>query len=278
MHLDIGDLQSFYDGQTGRIARRLISERLREVWPSVRGLSVLGLGFATPYLRPFQSEAERVIALMPAPQGVSAWPGQSANLTALADETTLPLPDSSIDRVVVAHMLETSESLRPMLRQIWRILTPAGRIVVIAPNRTSLWAQVETTPFGHGRPFSRTQLNRLLTEAMFTPTASTTCLHMPPFAAAYLVRTGERWERWGKRMWPQLAGVHLTEAAKEVVALSPGRGLRQRVLKPALARPSLKATAGQVCQRPPVDASAQAGHEVRRLNRKIAPSAVRLSQ
>ena len=48
MHLDVGDLQSFYDGQTGRIARRLITERLREVWPNVRGLSVLGLGFATP--------------------------------------------------------------------------------------------------------------------------------------------------------------------------------------------------------------------------------------
>jgi SAM-dependent methyltransferase len=235
MHLDVGELQTFYDGQLGRISRRLINERLREVWPSVRGLSVLGLGFATPYLRPFQSEAERVIALMPGQQGVTAWPGQSANLTALADETALPLPDSSIDRVVVAHVLETSESLRPLLRQIWRVLTPAGRIVVIAPNRTSLWAQVETTPFGHGRPFSRTQLSRLLTEAMFTPTASTTCLHMPPFAAAYLVRTGARWERWGQKLWPQLAGVHLTEATKEVIALAPDRGLRQRVpAKPAL--------------------------------------------
>ena len=235
MHLDVGDLQSFYDGQTGRIARRLITERLREVWPNVRGLSVLGLGFATPYLRQFQTEAERVLALMPAQQGVINWPGQAANLTALTDETKLPLPDSSIDRVIVAHVLETSETLRPLLRQVWRILTPSGRLVVIAPNRTSLWAQVETTPFGHGRPFTRAQLNRLLSEAMFTPTAATTCLHMPPFGTAYIVRTGERWERWGKQLWPQLAGIHLTEAAKEVVALAPDRGVRQRVLKPALA-------------------------------------------
>jgi SAM-dependent methyltransferase len=172
---------------------------------------------------------------MPAQQGVINWPGQAANLTALTEETNLPLPDSSIDRVIVAHVLETSETLRPLLRQVWRILTPSGRLVVIAPNRTSLWAQVETTPFGHGRPFSRAQLNRLLSEAMFTPTAATTCLHMPPFGTAYIVRTGERWERWGKRLWPQLAGIHLTEAAKEVVALAPDRGVRQRVLKPALA-------------------------------------------
>jgi SAM-dependent methyltransferase len=235
MHLDVGDLQTFYDGAMGRVSRRLIRQRLREVWPSVRGLSMLGIGFATPYLQPFQGEAERVIAVMPAQQGVTAWPGQSSNVVALVDEGALPLADSSIDRVIVAHVLETSEALRPLLRQIWRILTPAGRVVVIAPNRTSLWAQFETTPFGHGRPFSRTQLHRLLVDAMFTPTASTTCLHMPPFGAKILVRDGARWERMGQKMWPQLAGVHLTEATKEVMALAPDRGLRQRVpAKPAL--------------------------------------------
>lgn len=236
MHLEVGELQSFYDGPTGRMSRRLIREQLREVWPSVRGLSVLGLGFATPYLQPFQSEAERVVALMPAQQGVTAWPGQAGNLVALADETNLPLPDASIDRVIVAHVLETSESLRPLLRQIWRVLTPAGRIVVVAPNRTSLWAQLEISPFANGRPFSRGQLERLLVDAMFTPTASTTCLHMPPFGTKLLVRDGARWERWGRKMWPRLAGVHLTEATKEVMALAPDRGLRQRVpAKPALA-------------------------------------------
>jgi len=236
MHLDVGELQAFYDGHLGQIARRLIRQRLREVWPSVRGQSVLGLGFATPYLRPFQGEADRVIALMPAQQGVIRWPAGPANLTALADESVLPLPDSSIDRVIVAHILETSEAMRPFLRQIWRILTPAGRLVVIAPNRTSLWAQFETTPFGHGTPFSRSQLSRLLQDAMFTPTAATTCLHMPPFGSRYLLRTGARWESMGQKIWPQLAGVHLAEATKEVMALAPDRGLRQRVpAKPALA-------------------------------------------
>lgn len=229
MHLDAADMQRFYDTPLGQVARRLIMQRLREVWPNTRGLSVLALGFATPYLRPFQNEAERLIALMPAQQGVMAWPGQAANLAALADETALPLSDSSIDRVIVAHVLETSESLRPLLRQVWRVLTPAGRMVVVAPNRTSLWAQFETTPFGHGRPFTRAQLNRLLTEAMFTPTASISCLHMPPFGAGMLVRSGARWERWGLKMWPQLAGIHLTEATKEVMAVVPGGGLRQRV-------------------------------------------------
>jgi SAM-dependent methyltransferase len=229
MHLDAGDLRKFYDSDLGQIARRFIRTRLREVWPNVKGMSVLGLGFATPYLRPFQGEASRVIALMPAQQGPVVWPGVSDNLVALTDESALPLPDACIDRVIVAHVLETTESLRPLLRQIWRVLTPSGRMVVIAPNRTSLWAQVETTPFGHGRPFTRSQLNRVLDDAMFTQTASTTCLHMPPFGVGFLVRNGVRWERWGSRIWPQLAGIHLTEVTKEVVGLAPTKGLRQRV-------------------------------------------------
>jgi SAM-dependent methyltransferase len=235
MHLDAADLQKFYDSELGQIARRYVRTRLREVWPNVKGMAVMGVGYATPYLRPFQGEAARTIALMPAQQGVTIWPAPNGNLTALTEETALPLPDACIDRVVVAHLLETTESLRQLLRQIWRVMTPSGRMVVIAPNRTSLWAQVETTPFGHGRPFTRAQLNRLLTDAMFTPTASTTCLHMPPFGTGLLVRNGERWERWGKRIWPQLAGVHLMELTKEVVALAPDRGLRQRVpAKPVL--------------------------------------------
>lgn len=235
MHLEAGDLQKFYDSDLGQIARRFIRTRLRELWPNVKGMSVMGLGYATPYLRPFQGEASRLIALMPAQQGVTIWPAQGANLTALTEESALPLPDACIDRVVIAHVLETTETLRPLLRQIWRVMTPSGRMVIVAPNRTSLWAQVETTPFGHGRPFTRAQLNRLLVDAMFTPTASTTCLHMPPFGAGLLVRNGVRWERWGQRVWPKLAGIHLTEVTKEVMALAPDRGLRQRVpAKPVL--------------------------------------------
>ena len=234
MHLDAAELQGFYDGDLGQISRRFIRGKLREVWPNVKGMAVLGVGYATPYLRPFQAEAARVIALMPAQQGVTPWPSQTANVAALTSESQLPLPDACIDRAIIAHVVETSEELRSLLRQIWRVLTPSGRIVVIAPNRLSLWAQFETTPFGHGRPFSRTQLNRLLAEAMFTPTASTTCLHMPPFGMRWLVRNGTRWERWGHRLWPQLAGVHLTEATKEVIALAPDKGSRQRVLKPVL--------------------------------------------
>jgi SAM-dependent methyltransferase len=229
MHLDAAEIQKFYDSPLGQVSARLIRRRLREIWPSVNGLSVLGLGYATPYLRPFRAEATRCIAMMPAAQGGALWPVRSPNLTALVDESALPIPDASMDRIIVAHQLENSEVVRPLLRQVWRVLAPAGRVVFIVPNRSSLWAQFETTPFGHGQPFTRSQLDRLLDDALFTTTASTTSLHMPPFGIRWLVRSGVRWEAWGRRIWPKLAGVHLTEATKEVMSLAPDKGLRQRV-------------------------------------------------
>jgi SAM-dependent methyltransferase len=234
MHLDVSDLKGFYDLQLGQVARQLIRKRIHQLWPSVRGQVVLGLGYATPYLRPLQAEAQRVMAMMPAQQGVLAWPQESGSLTALVEETDLPLPDASVDRVILVHMLETSEARRRLLRQIWRVLSGEGRLIVIAPNRASLWAQFETTPFGHGTPFSRAQLHRLLTDSMFTPVNYANCLYFPPFGARQLLRDGLRWEAIGSRLWRTFSGVVIAEATKQVYALAPEGGARRRVAKPVL--------------------------------------------
>src|SRR5258708_37449891 len=101
MRTDVLDFNDFYHSSLGQMTVRLLRARLREVWPNVRGEKVLGLGYATPFLRPFKEEAERVLAFMPAQQGVTRWPRKGANLTSLVDEMDLPLPDPSIDRVLL---------------------------------------------------------------------------------------------------------------------------------------------------------------------------------
>src|SRR5258707_100716 len=74
MQLDAADLADFYEGPLGLLTRRIIARHLRAIWPSAKGDCLLGYGFAVPYLRQFQAEAERVVALMPAQQGVVVWP------------------------------------------------------------------------------------------------------------------------------------------------------------------------------------------------------------
>lgn len=220
MQFDAQGLSAFYDQPLGLVTRRALVRRLRMLWPDLRGLRILGYGFAVPYLRPLLLEAERTVALIPAPQGAVAWPAGRA-LVALGDEDALPFPDAVFDRVLMVHGLEQAETTRPLLRQIWRVMAPAGRLVVIAPNRTGLWAQVERSPFAHGRPFSRGQLDRLLQELMFMPEQWDSALFFPPLKSRRFVRTGRSWDRAGRAIWPALAGVHLVEASKSIYALAP---------------------------------------------------------
>lgn len=238
MHLDVIDLREFYGRPLGRVARRLIARHVRALWPNLTGQSVMGLGYATPYLRTFIGEAERVIGLMPAQQGVVHWPPEGPGLTALAEETDLPLPDESVDRVLVVHGVENSEALRVMLRQIWRVLSPSGRVLLIVPNRRGLWARLESTPFGHGRPFSRGQLTRLLREAMFQPTDWAVSLFVPPINWRAMVRSAGVWERAGQYIGARFAGVILVEATKQIYAATPlpvERRIRGRAWRPVAA-------------------------------------------
>jgi SAM-dependent methyltransferase len=234
MQLDAGNLAQFYETPTGQIARRQIMRRLRLMWPDVRSLRLLGYGFAVPYLKPFLAEAERAVALMPAQQGVVAWPGEKV-LSALGEEDALPFPDTMFDRIIMVHALEAADAARPLMRQVWRVLAPAGRLVVVAPNRSSLWSQIEASPFAQGRPFSRSQLGRVLTQSLFVPERWDCALLFPPSSSRRLVRSGTAWERMGRRLWPGLAGVHLVEATKTLYgAPDPApAGRRKRVLASA---------------------------------------------
>jgi SAM-dependent methyltransferase len=228
---DVAQLMAFYDSPLGQVARRMIRRRLRSLWPQVTGQTVAGLGYATPFLRPFMGEAARVIALMPSRQGVRRWPRHEPGLVALADEAHIPLPDRSIDRLLMVHALECTEQLRPMMREVWRVLADSGRLLVVTPNRRGIWARLERTPFGHGRPFTVTQLSRVMTETLFAPTAVDRALFMPPIRSRVLLQSAAAWEKIGHRWFTQFSGVIMIEARKDVFAPT---GLAEVVRKPAL--------------------------------------------
>ena len=189
MYSDVVDLRQFYDAPLGHIAQRMVRRRVREVWPNVRGQSVLGVGFATPYLRGLQDEAERTVAIMPARQGVVRWPRGQANRVALSEDVELPFADLTFDRIVLVHALEVTESWAGLLRECWRVLAGGGRLLVIVPGRRGLWARADRTPFGHGHPYSAAQLQRLLRDHHFVPEQVARALYVPPFRSRFLMRS-----------------------------------------------------------------------------------------
>ena len=218
MSSDVVDLRDFYAGRLGQVARSMIRRRIRLVWPDATGLRVLGLGYATPYLRPFIAEAERVAAMMPASQGVLPWPPETPYRVALAEESELPLGDYSIDRVLLVHCVEFSEQLRPLLKEVWRVLAGGGRLLAVVPNRRGIWARIDGTPFGQGHPYTPGQLSRLLRDEGFTPERTAAALFVPPTNSRMILRSAGVWETIGERWFTTFAGVSMVEATKQIYA------------------------------------------------------------
>src|SRR6185295_3551968 len=238
MSIDVVDLRNFYAQRLGVVARRFIGRGIRARFADTRGLTVLGVGYATPYLGLFREEAERCLAFMPAVQGVVKWPTARPGLATLVDELDMPLPDSVVDRVLLVHALEMAHDPGALLREVWRVLAAGGRLLVVVPNRRGVWARMDTTPFGHGRPYSRSQITQLMRETWFTPIGWGEALHVPPVARGWFLRSAGAWERVGGVIAAPFAGVHIVEATKQVYRAIPAKRERQRLvpaLEPALA-------------------------------------------
>ena len=245
---DVVDLREFYETRRGQVARHMMRRAIRSVWPDVKGQSLLGRGFATPYLRQFKGEAERVLAFMPSSQGVLHWPPEGPGVVALVEETELPLPDYSVDRVLLVHGLENSESLRALLREIWRVLTGDGRLLTVVPNRRGIWARSDRTPLGWGHPYSAAQLSRVLRDNMFTPTRTERALYVPPTRSHTLLRSAPAFERMGSRFFPTFSGVVMIESGKQLYAGSAKR-VRKRLGRPVIVQ--LPQAAGRMQRKTP---------------------------
>lgn len=236
MRSDVVDLRAFYSGPLGQLATRFIGDVVSQRWQDHRGAIMLGIGYPTPYLDAFQGTANRVLAMMPEGQGVVHWPATGPSATALADTGMLPLADSSVDLILLVHALETDDSPPDLLSEVWRILTPGGRLIAVVPNRRGLWARMDSTPFGQGQPFSRGQLTRLMRESLFSPIFWTELLYMPPVRRRFFWRSATAWEKVGATLSLPFAGVHLIEATKLLYRPAPVRASRRASIRfqPAL--------------------------------------------
>lgn len=226
MRRDVLELRQFYASDLGRAARLMVGRKVIEAWGDAHGLDVLALGYATPFVASARPAARRVVAAMPAQQGVEIWPAGERNLAVLVPEDSLPFANALFDRVLVAHAIEESPDPIGLLREVWRVLAPSGRVVVAVAARNGLWANAEKTPFGQGRPYSRSQLGELLREAELEPSGWTRALYVPP--VPWMAGWAEGFEQVGSRLWPGFSGVLLMEAVKQTFAVKP-MAVRARV-------------------------------------------------
>src|SRR4029078_2939690 len=237
------DLRDFYSRRLGVVARQLINRAIRARWPDAEGQRVLGPGYPTPYLGLFRQDSERCGAFMPASQGVLKWPTARPALATLIDEFSMPLPDAAVYWIILVHALEMSDEPERLLREVWRVLAPSGRLIAVIPNRRGVWTRTDATPFGHGRPYSRAQIPQLLRQTWFTPAAWGEALFLPPVGNSWFLRSAIAWERVRAELSLPFAGVHIVEATKQVYRAIPAHRERTRLipaLEPVLVPSSLQ--------------------------------------
>lgn len=229
------DLKEFYMCRTGRIIRRIVRGKIMALWPDVKGLSLLGCGYALPYLRPYLDTSECVIAQLPRTLDAHHWPDEAHNLVVLSSSAQLPIETNSIDRLIVVHGLEFSDNPAETFAEYWRILKSTGRMIVIVPNRLGLWSRIDWTPFGYGTPFSQNQIGQFLRDQGFVIEQRRGALFVPPFMRGLLLGVSDLFEKTGAYLCSGFGGLHVIEVSKQVYALT-GKGQAAKApIKPKLA-------------------------------------------
>jgi len=218
MWVDYETLSKFYDARTGYIAQQMIMQKIGEIWPKVNDEVIVGYGFATPYLDLFRGEAERVISLAPAPQGVGHWPKRKKNLSTIVEESTFPIPDKSVHRMFFIHSFEFCGHPSSLLREAWRILVDGGTLMIITPNRRGPWARRTNTPLGFGHPYTGRQLFSVMEEGCFQPSKPEYCLYTPPLSMFKSLKTARSLESIGSQFSKKFGGVVMIEGHKTVLA------------------------------------------------------------
>lgn len=218
MRQNIVQLETFYGSRLGRAAQSMALRRLNSVWPDMRGRELLGFGYCWPYLSGFSAAASRTILAMPGGQGAVAQQAKHGVISCLIHERSLPFSDGQFDNVLVAHGAEETSDLDDLLKELWRVTRPEGRIVVIAANRAGLWARSDKGPFGAGRPFSRSQLRSAMSRAGFVPTVWSGALYVPPLRFLCRPSIIQSFEQFGETVWPGFSGLVLVEGIKRLYA------------------------------------------------------------
>lgn len=184
------DIREFYATDTGQFTRYAIARRLQQWWPVEQygaDQVLAGFGYAQPYLDAYAGMCSaQLFTMLPHTMGAMAWQaGRGAQVALVIDRQAWPLPEGSIDRLFVIHELEYADDPHAVLSEVWRVLSPQGRMVIAVPNRAGLWARAAHTPFGQGRPYTFGQLVDVLHSCDFTLERTAGALLPPPFTGCF---------------------------------------------------------------------------------------------
>ncbi|TNE25118.1 MAG: hypothetical protein EP349_10820 [Alphaproteobacteria bacterium] len=209
----------FYQSPCGLFTAEQLTQQIAALWPDLKGLHVLALGWPFPYLAPLIETAERVVAATPHGIAADAAILHAQNCAAaLVEPNTLPFYPRSFDRILMVHSGEYADSLSAFFEQAEHLLRDDGRIISVLPNRSGFWHSGTDMPFTGGHAVSENRHATLLEDAGFAVEYRNRSLFMPPVKNPLLLRLAAMYEKPGNLLFPLMCGVHLCEARKDILS------------------------------------------------------------
>jgi SAM-dependent methyltransferase len=151
----------------------------------------------------------------------------------IAEPSALALQSDSVDVILLPHTLEFARDPHEVLREVARVLTGEGELLVLGFEPFGGWSFRNAFtrggfPPGIDRTIPAQRLADWLKLTGFEVGATERFLYIPPVAGLQHGRAAGFFERIGRRAWPRLSGAYLLKARKRVYSMTPVR-LRSRL-------------------------------------------------
>ena len=224
------------------LGRSLLSQEARvveEVLDGIFGAEMLQLGhWGEPrhFLRYSRTQRTTLIAEDVSDEGPSA----------VGQLHRLPVDSDSIDSVLLPHTLDFSDRPHAILREVDRVLRSDGHLVILGFRPGGLWGLRRLVP-GAGMPPGADHLVsdrrlrdwlKLLDMKIHGITGYFFRWPLPGMKRP----ASPKWERRGRRWWPEVSACYMLTAQKRVAPLTPVRPVWRKKPKvvTGLAEPSTR--------------------------------------
>lgn len=210
--ISTADLRKFYSSNYGKLISKEVKVILGALASLHKDKRSLIVGFGIPYF----TEIFKEHLLMFAHVGIYPWPDQKNNIAILSHENEWPILEQEFDEIIIIHGLEYAYNPAEVMAECYRCLKAEGKLLIITPNRRSIWAHNDKTPLGCGQPYTLTQLEKMLHRENFIVTSVKRSLYQLPFNGVYGKIISFIFEKLAKRILQKFSGLVGVLAIKQI--------------------------------------------------------------
>ena len=231
-------IEDWYQSETGDYLRNELESRLSPILATSFGYYSLQLGctsLAGQLQKACRVKHQFTLDAVPEAAQIQASPAM------------LPIASDSVDLVILMHHLSNSSEPHAVLREVFRILIPEGKLVIVDFNPVSLWglrhglqSWLEHVPF-KGHFYTAKRIDDWMQLLGFDQHQHYRVGYQPPIQKPGLLRHLS-WLEKGMRRWLPLFGtLNLMVYSKSISPMTPvrHRWVTRKLLPAKIARPSV---------------------------------------